>query len=211
EMDHGHDFYAPQSFATPDGRRIVIGWLDMWESPLPEQQDGWAGMLSLPRELSLSADNRLQMRPAKEVESLRGAWFPWPVSTLNNQQTTMVDNCEAMEVNLRWNCASSSAEQYGLCFGDGLRLYVDAQQQRLVLERHYPQYGLCGTRSVPLTAGADLNLRIFFDSSSVEVFVNDGEACLSSRIYPQAPRRELALFAWSGSAALTEAGAWQLE
>ena len=81
----------------------------------------------------------------------------------------------------------------------------------LVLERHYPQYGLCGTRSVPLTAGADLNLRIFFDSSSVEVFVNDGEACLSSRIYPQAPRRELALFAWSGSAALTEAGAWQLE
>jgi beta-fructofuranosidase len=71
EMDHGHDFYAPQSF-LPDGRRIVIGWLDMWESPLPEQQDGWAGMLSLPRELSLSADNRLQMRPAKEVECLRG-------------------------------------------------------------------------------------------------------------------------------------------
>ncbi len=65
EMDNGHDFYAPQSFATPDGRRIVIGWLDMWESPLPEQQDGWAGMLSLPRELSLSADDRLQMRPAK--------------------------------------------------------------------------------------------------------------------------------------------------
>ncbi|NGE23621.1 glycoside hydrolase family 32 protein, partial [Klebsiella pneumoniae] len=157
------------------------------------------------------ADDRLQMRPAKEVESLRGAWFPWPVSTLNNQQTTMVDNCEAMEVNLRWDCARSSAEQYGLRFGDGLRIYVDAQQQRLVLERHYPQYGLCGTRSVPLTAGADLNLRIFFDSSSVEVFVNDGEACLSSRIYPQAPRRELALFAWSGSAALNEAGAWQLE
>ena len=51
-------------------------------------------------------------RPAKEVESLRGAWFPWPVSTLNNQQTTMVDNCEAMEVNLRWDCARSSAEQY---------------------------------------------------------------------------------------------------
>ncbi len=73
-------------------------------------------MLSLPRELSLSADDRLQMRPAKEVESLRGAWFPRPVSTLNNQQTTMVDNCEAMEVNLRWDCARSSAEQYGLRF-----------------------------------------------------------------------------------------------
>ena len=183
----------------------------MWESPLPEQQDGWAGMLSLPRELSLGADNRLQMRPAKEVEGLRGAWFPWPVSTLKNQQTTMVENCEAMEVILNWDCANSSAEQYGISFGDGLRVYVDAQMQRLVLERRYPQYGLCGVRSVPLTAGASLKLRLFFDSSSVEVFVNDGEACLSSRIYPDAARRELMLFAWSGSASLSEAGAWQLE
>ena len=39
-------------------------------------------MLSLPRELTLSADNRLQMRPAKEVECLRQSRFPWPVSTL---------------------------------------------------------------------------------------------------------------------------------
>ncbi len=211
ELDHGHDFYAPQSFTTPDGRRIVMAWLDMWESPMPEQQDGWAGMLSLPREVSLSADNQLQMRPAKEVESLRGAWFPWPVCTLNNQHTTVVEQCEAMEVVLHWDCANSGAEQYGIRLGDGLRIYVDAQMQRLVLERNYPNYALCGMRSVPLRAGEALKLRIFFDSSSVEVFVNEGEACLSSRIYPDAARRELALFAWSGSASLFEAGAWQLE
>jgi len=211
ELDHGHDFYAPQSFLTPDGRRIVIGWLDMWESPLPEQQDGWAGMLSLPRELRLSTDNRLQMRPAKEVESLRQGWYPWPVSTLNNQQISVVENAEAMEVVLNWKTADSTAEQYGLRLGDGLRVYVDAQMQRLVLERHYPQHGLCGTRSVPLTLDRDLTLRLFIDSSSVEVFVNDGEACLSSRIYPDAGQRELCLFAWSGSAALSDGGAWQLE
>jgi len=211
EMDHGHDFYAPQSFLTPDGRRIVIGWLAMWESPLPEQQDGWAGMLSLPRELSLSADNRLQMRPAKEVENLRQGWHPWPVSTLNNQQINVAENVEAMEVMLTWSGADCTAEQYGLSLGDGLRVYVDAQMQRLVLERHYPQHGLCGTRSVPLALDRKLNLRVFIDSSSVEVFVNNGEACLSSRIYPDTGRRELGLFAWSGSASLLDSGAWQLE
>ncbi|MEK0168768.1 glycoside hydrolase family 32 protein [Pseudescherichia vulneris] len=211
EMDHGHDFYAPQSFLTPDGRRIVIGWLDMWESPLPEQQDGWAGMLSLPRELNLSADNRVQMRPAKEVKSLRQGWYPWPVSTLNNQQISVAENAGAMEVVLNWKGAESDAEQYGLSLGDGLRIYVDAQMQRLVLERRYPQHGLCGTRSVPLTLDHDLHLRVFIDSSSVEVFVNDGEACLSSRIYPDANQRDLRLFAWSGSASLSDGGAWQLE
>lgn len=210
-MDHGHDFYAPQSFLTPDGRRIVIGWLAMWESPMPEQQDGWAGMLSLPRELSLDENNRLQMRPAKEVEALRQAWFPWPVSTLKNQQILMAEKGESMEVALHWDGARSDAEQYGLSLGDGLRVYVDTQMQRLVLERRYPQYGLCGTRSVPLVPGAPLALRVFIDSSSVEVFVNDGQACLSSRIYPDAGRRELNLFAWHGTATLSDAGAWQLE
>ena len=48
---------CPAKLPHPDGRRIVIGWLDMWESPLPEQQDGWAACCRC-RELSLSADNR---------------------------------------------------------------------------------------------------------------------------------------------------------
>lgn len=57
----------------PADRDWLAGYV---ESRCREQQDGWAGMLSLPRGLSLSADNRLQMRPAKEVESLRGRLVP---------------------------------------------------------------------------------------------------------------------------------------
>lgn len=209
EMDRGHDFYAPQSFLAPDGRRIVMGWMAMWESPMPEQEDGWAGMLTLPRELTLTDDNRLQMRPAKELESLRQNRTDWRVGELRNEAKRVMEECNAEEVILKWDLAASDAEQYGLALEDGMRLYVDSQAQRLVLERHYPQYGLCGQRSIPLLQSATLELRIFFDSSSVEVFVNDGEACLSSRIYPRS--RRLSLFAWSGSAVLQEAGAWRLE
>lgn len=209
EMDRGHDFYAPQSFLAPDGRRIVMGWMAMWESPMPEQEDGWAGMLTLPRELALTDDNRLQMRPVKELESLRQNRTDWHVGELRNEAKQVMEECTAEEVILKWDLGASDAEQYGLALEDGMRLYVDSQAQRLVLERHYPQYGLCGQRSIPLPQSVTLELRIFFDSSSVEVFVNDGEACLSSRIYPQS--RGLSLFAWSGSAVLQEAGAWHLE
>jgi len=209
EMDHGHDFYAPQSFLAPDGRRIVLGWMAMWGSPMPEQQDGWSGMLTLPRELTLTADNRLQMRPVRELENLRQHWFSWPVSTLSNKMLPVMNHCETTEVILQWELAACDAEQYGIALEDGMRLYVDNQAQRLVLERNYPEFGLCGQRSIPLPASATLKLRVFFDSSSVEVFVNDGEACLSSRIYPQS--RMLSLFAWSGRAEFTECGAWHLE
>ena len=54
ELDNGHDFYAPQSFLAKDGRRIVIGWMDMWESPMPSKREGWAGCMTLARELSES-------------------------------------------------------------------------------------------------------------------------------------------------------------
>lgn len=107
-----------------------------------------------------------------------------------------------------WNRATSDAEQYGISLSDGLRLYVDSQSQRLVLARHYPLCGLSGERSVALPAGDTLSLRIFFDRSSVEVFVNDGDACLTSRIFPG--QRQLSLFAWSGSADVTACGAWDL-
>ncbi|MCV5681568.1 GH32 C-terminal domain-containing protein, partial [Escherichia coli] len=47
-------------------------------------------------------------------------------------------------------------------------------------------------------------LRVFLDRSSVEVFVNDGDATLSSRIYPQPGTRRLSLYAAHGEAVLTE-------
>lgn len=208
EMDNGHDFYAPQSFLTPDGRRIVMAWMNSWESVMPEQQDGWCGMLTLPRELSLTADNRLHMTPAQELANLRQTWHPWPVARLKNQQQSVMENCETAEVLIEWNTATSDAEQYGISLSEGLRLYVDSQSQRLVLARHYPLSGLSGERSVPLPASDVLSLRIFFDRSSVEVFVNHGEACLTSRIFPR--QRQLSVFAWSGSADIVHSGDWDL-
>ena len=77
------------------------------------------------------------------------------------------------------------AEHYGLQLGTGMRLYIDNQSERLVLWRYYPHEHLDGYRSIPLPQGDMLALRIFIDTSSVEVFINDGEAVMSSRIYPQ--------------------------
>lgn len=211
ELDNGHDFYAPQSFLSPDGRRIVIGWLDMWESPMPEQQDGWAGMLSLPRELSLGENNRVMIKPIAEVTTLRGRHIPITAHRLKNQSVLVAADAQMMELLIKWQVNESPAEQYGILMGDGLRIYVDNQAQRLVLERCYPEFSLVGTRSIALPTSHILSLRIFIDRSSVEVFVNDGEACLSSRIYPQTGQRDLMLFANSGHATLKEAGYWFLD
>ncbi|WP_434083431.1 hypothetical protein [Escherichia coli] len=47
ELDYGHDFYAPQSMLAEDGRRIIMAWMNMWDSPVPPAVKPWQGAGSL--------------------------------------------------------------------------------------------------------------------------------------------------------------------
>ena len=208
ELDYGHDFYAPQSMLAEDGRRIIMAWMNMWDSPVPTRSEAWAGCLTLPREV-FERDGRLCQRPVREVESLRKKCQPLSPVRLQGLQL-LTENVQAAELLVTWHTVDSHAELYGVRLGDGLRLYVDNQAGRLVLWRYYPEEGLDGYRSVELPDTEYLTLRIFLDRSSVEVFVNDGEATLSSRIYPQADSRQLSLYAAHGDAILTNGTLWML-
>ncbi|WJL76799.1 glycoside hydrolase family 32 protein [Escherichia coli O1:K1:H7] len=208
ELDYGHDFYAPQSMLAEDGRRIIMAWMNMWDSPVPTRSEAWAGCLTLPREV-FERDGRLCQRPVSEVESLRKKCQPLSPVRLQGLQL-LTENVQAAELLVTWHTVDSHAEHYGVRLGDGLRLYVDNQAGRLVLWRYYPEEGLDGYRSVELPDTEYLTLRIFLDRSSVEVFVNDGEATLSSRIYPQADSRQLSLYAAHGDAILTDGTLWML-
>ncbi|MFC0227151.1 glycoside hydrolase family 32 protein [Serratia aquatilis] len=208
ELDAGHDFYAPQTFVAADGRRLLFAWMDMWESPMPSKQHGWAGALTLPRELTLNEKGKLQMHPARELAALRGEKQQFAAALYRNQHHTLGDNLQ--ELILTVNLAASDAERYGINVGQAARIYVDNQARRLVLERFSHEPALCSCRSVALPESDKLALQIFVDRSSLEVFVNHGEACLTSRIYPQDGDRHIALFAEAGSAQFGEIEAWAL-
>ncbi|XP_055924990.1 sucrose-6-phosphate hydrolase-like [Argiope bruennichi] len=217
EMDNGHDFYAPQTFLTSDGRRIVVGWMDMWESPFPENVFGWSGMFSLPRELTLAKDGTLLIEPVREIEDFRGKEDHLNRTVLNKSFLKIHDDATAMEIVMTWDVKSSDAETYGLRLGDanltdgGLYLYVDTQARRLTLDRRYLQHSLSGYRSIPLTGIDTLSLRVFLDHSSVEVFVDGGRKCMSSRIYPEKDQRELSVFANNGQAVLENCSWWPIK
>ncbi len=64
----GPEFYAPQTFLAPDGRRIAIGWMYHWGRPLDQGAES-AGALSLPREVKL-CDGKIRFAPVKEAAAL---------------------------------------------------------------------------------------------------------------------------------------------
>jgi beta-fructofuranosidase len=68
-----------------------------------------------------------------------------------------------------------------------------------------------GVRKVALQAGETLALRIFVDRSSVEVFANEGQATMTSRIYPKESRLGIELFTEGGNVIVKELTYWNLK
>ena len=70
-VDYGIDFYAMQTILSPDGRRIMIGWMQNWDTVgIRDERDPWFGQMSLPRELRIR-DGRLYQSPIRELENYR--------------------------------------------------------------------------------------------------------------------------------------------
>ncbi|MCW2258130.1 beta-fructofuranosidase [Providencia alcalifaciens] len=211
EIDFGHDFYAPQTFLAADGRRIAIAWMDMWESNMPSKVDGWAGCFTLPRELTLNDQGKVLVNPIRELTSLRQKAIEIkPTVLVKNQAITLHDDATACEIELIWDLQQSPAEKFGFAIGNGVEFFVDGQTQQLTLSRHYSEHVISDYRSTPLPQTRHLKIRAFIDKSSLEVFINDGEQCFTSRIYPQASERALTLFAINQSAKLLKGVVWPL-
>ena len=70
-VDYGIDFYAPQTVLAPDGRRIMIGWMQNWDTcNFYTFNQPWFGQMSIPRELSVK-NGRLIQTPVRELNELR--------------------------------------------------------------------------------------------------------------------------------------------
>lgn len=178
EIDHGHNFYAPQSFLTPDGRRILIGWFSPFDQPMPEKTDGWAGCLTIPRELHVR-NGQVQMIPAREVTGLRQAKEIDHDLTLTQSQSLPLTDPSHNEQLLTLNLAPNASFTWQLVSNDKpvLTFHADQASGDLVLTRGQSE------QRFAKFSGQRLTLQIFVDTSSVEIFVNHGEATFTSRYY----------------------------
>lgn len=180
ELDHGHDFYAPQTMLAPDGRRILIGWMAMWNNAMPEQVDGWSGALTLPRELRLK-DDHLYMTPVEELKQLRKDIISCDYKTVKNK-TLLVEDIAQTEINL-----SLSHQNFKIQMTDEkndlLSINFNADNNKFTLFRE----DLLDSRYATIQSANEIHLQIFIDTSSLELFINDGEAVFTERFYSETP------------------------
>lgn len=184
-LDYGFDFYAPQILQAPDGRTILIAWLDMWGTPMPEQADGWAGQMTVPRELHLRG-GKIFSTPVKELELLRGNKVTH--ENLSLKRSTKLVGVQGNIGELLVTIDLARSENFSIDLRrsgtEKTVLSYDKATRTVKLNRDKSGAVLSGEREVTLAAAAELKLQIYLDRSSLEIFINDGEATLSTRLYP---------------------------
>lgn len=94
-VDYGIDFYAEQSVLAPDGRRIMLGWMQNWDT-IQHRPDNckWYGQMSVPRELSIR-NGRLYQWPIRELEAMRRNPVSYQGATIGGSAT-----CDAADAGM---------------------------------------------------------------------------------------------------------------
>ncbi len=201
------EYYAPQIFYTADTEKLPVGiaWMQHWSvGRYPTVAYGWSGAMSLPCEFYLNEGRRLCARPVKTLKSLRTDNFiNWQYRAAGSSMLSMRTgklfelNLELLlpeeggSVHLKVRCSEEGEEYTEICLdsqsGDVL---VDCSRMNGLVSRGQIN-GLGEKRG--------LRIQLLSDSSSLELFFNDGELFFAQRIFPKRNGERLELSLPAGS------------
>lgn len=227
-LDHGPDFYAAVSWSDipqRDGRRLALGWMSNWQYAQDVPTAPWRSAMSLPRELTLRRTEdglRLAERPARETHKLRGEHFRFGAATIREANDWLRRNDlrgDNLEIEVEF--ATKESSEFGLqvfkSTSEATVIRCEPARQRLVLDRTRSgktdfHAKFSGVYEAPLSSrDGRMRLRIFVDTSSVEVFANDGEAALTALAFPSESSRDLELFSEPPTAKIKSIDVWKIK
>ena len=157
-IDYGIDFYAPQTVLTPDGRRVMIGWMQNWDTcnHRRKHDEAWFGQMSLPRELSIRnggrrVDMEIVVRPVEGCDMYRKFAVRFAQNELYQTSFSYRPSESVLKVDRK--------------FSGSRRAIIHQKRSKVELK------------------DGVLKLRIILDRFSVEAFINDGEQVMSAVLY----------------------------
>jgi len=225
-LDYG-SFYAPKTQLDKSGNRILWGWIPETRPVAEYSASGWAGLMSLPRVLTVGADGRLKIAVSPAVEKLRKheqklqlapsrLGGPGSKELLSDQR--LKDACGELLCVLK-----PGSEPFTFDLLDTTQrsdapkdatVAVTTQVSLISIRYSHanPNELVVDQQRLPIHLAADesLELRFFVDGSVIELFVN-GQATSTKRFYyPGSTPPEIAISITGNPKDVTRLSLWQL-
>ncbi|MCR5293183.1 MAG: sucrose-6-phosphate hydrolase [Eubacterium sp.] len=182
-LDFGFDSYAAECATKLDdnGKAVLVAWMGLPDSTYYTDEEEWSGCLTLARELTIRNRRLIQtplpyLTSLRDEESERNAGF---LPSVCEMEIKVPDDPDEKELSFRLFTDKDG--------NGGIHIHFDKEKSMFTVDRSgllhkiNPEQGEIREHIVdnPLTY-----LHIFIDRSSIEIFVNDGDAVFTSRVFP---------------------------
>lgn len=225
-LDYGKDNYAGVTWSDipeADGRRLFMGWMSNWEYATRVPTTEWRSAMTLPRSLHLRETDRglrLASKPVEELNALRTSTTDIAAQTVSGHKQVMKD-ATLSEVEVSFDLANSDSRSFGVELaneaGEYIRVHYDRASSLIIIDRS--NVGIMdfspafpGLHYIPIDPPADrMDWHIYFDESSLELFVNDGAYVVTDIFFPTSAFSQLSFFAFHGAAKVQAGKVHRLE
>jgi len=177
----------------------------------PTDDSGWAHCLTIPRQLSIQGGKLIQ-RPVPEMAQLRKDQQGIRTQDSLSNESRSFAGFNGIAYELQCEISQNGADLVGIEFRasdtEKTVIQYDRIQRKLILDRSQSGATLSEANGTIRTCTLDedidvdavIKLHMFVDSSSVEIFVNDGQEVFTSRIFPSRDSMDIRFFAHGGKA-----------
>jgi len=221
-LDYG-SFYAPKTQLDKQGNRILWGWIPETRPEAEFSRAGWAGLMSLPRTLSIGSDGRLNIAVAPIAEKLRQHEQKLQLKRQKTEgelqsSQSLKGACgeilcqvkigptpftlDLLDTTLHSEApkdpTSTVASQVSLL---SIR-YSHANPKELVVDQQRVP--------ISLNSADSLELRFLIDGSVIELFVNNQTTYTKRFYYPGSTAPDIAVNITGNQADITRLSLWQL-
>lgn len=215
-MDFGKDYYATVTWANaPENRCIALGWMSNWQyaNEVPTQQ--FRSATSIPRDLVLFEENGevyLKGIIVKELDPfVKNGDTVKDIHVKSEYEMKDIFMGKTPAYCLDINLAVNDADTVGIKLfnnkNEEVTLSFDIREREFSMNR--AKSGMTGfdpsetfenETIAPIYGGAEqISLRILVDTSSIEVFGNDGKFTMTNLVFPEESFNNIRFFSKGGS------------
>lgn len=196
-LDFGADFYAPQT-TEYNNRRIMTAWMQSWNKNIPSREYNYAGMMIIPRELSV-INNRLWVEPIRELTNYRTNKAVYNNLELNDKEIVLNDiQGEYLDIIIDASKIDKDKEfNINLMKSNGEHVNLWIDDELIQLSRDKIKRRIKGGDITYLEMGEDKKIRIIIDKYAIEIF--SGGRSMSTTAYPLGKDYQVSFYSYTGA------------
>ncbi len=223
--DYGPDYYAAIAYTQLPQTHLptAIGWVNNWNYANDIPTTPWKGAMAIPRNLSvkrIKGEWVLVQKPVASIASLRKKIFQIPDQDISGKKVLPLKSKQfEMDFVLQPGNTAVAGVRIAVNESKFFEIGYDAAKEIFYVDRSKAGHTAFNEnfkklqrfeKNIPLM-NKKIHVKIFFDNSIAEVFVNEGEAVFTTQLFPGEKELGIELFSLNKKSRWSNFKLWEMQ